>query len=85
MKTFYGYPANVNLNSEAAINASISLKTSSDLINDSYPGAEYSQVDFKELFIYKVLEFIELGSKICLFYDKSIFKRWCITCIRKSE
>ena len=64
MKTYYGYPAKANLNSEAAINASISLKTSSDLINDSYPETEYSQVDFKELFVYKVLELIELGPKI---------------------
>ena len=61
------------------MNASISLKTSSDFIEDSYPETEYSQVDFKELFIYKVLELIELGTKNS-FYDKSIFKRWCITC-----
>ena len=53
-----------NLNSEAAINASITLKTSSDIIGDSYPETEYSQVDFKELFVYKVLELIELGPKI---------------------
>ena len=64
VKTYYGYPAKANLNSEAAINASISLKTSSDLINDSYPETEYSQFDFKELFVYKVLELIELGPKI---------------------
>ena len=64
VKTYYGYPAKANLNSEAAMNASISLKTSSDYIRDSYPETEYSQVDFKELFIYKVLELIELGPKI---------------------
>ena len=64
VKTYYGYPAKGNLNSEAAMNASISLKTSSDLIGDSYPETEYSQVDFKELFVYKVLEMIELGPKI---------------------
>ena len=64
VKTYYGYPAKANLNSEVAMNASISLKTSSDLIGDSYPETEYSQVDFKELFVYKVLELIELGPKI---------------------
>ena len=64
VKTYYGYPAKANLNSEAAINASLSLKTSSDIIGDSYPETEYSQVDFKELFVYKVLELIELGPKI---------------------
>jgi hypothetical protein len=64
VKTYYGYPAKANFNSEAAMNASISLKTSSDFIGDSYPETEYSQVDFKELFIYKVLELIELGPKI---------------------
>ena len=64
VKTYYGYPAKANLNSEAAINASITLKTSSDIIGDSYPETEYSQVDFKELFVYKVLELIELGPKI---------------------
>ena len=64
VKTYYGYPAKANLNSEAAVNASISLKTSSDFIGDSYPETEYSQVDFKELFVYKVLELIELGPKI---------------------
>ena len=64
VKTYYGYPAKANLNSEVAMNASISLKTSSDFIGDSYPETEYSQVDFKELFVYKVLELIELGPKI---------------------
>ena len=64
VKTYYGYPAKANLNSEVAVNASISLKTSSDFIGDSYPETEYSQVDFKELFVYKVLELIELGPKI---------------------
>ena len=64
VKTYYGYPAKSNINSEAAINASISLKTSSDLIGDSYPEPEYSQVDFKELFVYKVLELMGLGPKI---------------------
>ena len=64
VKTYYGYPAKANLNSEVAMNASISLKTSSDFIGDSYPETEYSQVDFKELFVYKVLEMIELGPKI---------------------
>ena len=64
VKTYYGYPAKANLNSEAAINASLSLKTSSDIIGDSYSETEYSQVDFKELFVYKVLEMIELGPKI---------------------
>jgi hypothetical protein len=64
VKTYYGYPAKANLNSEETMNASISLKTSSDFIKDSYPETEYSQVDFKELFVYKVLELIELGPKI---------------------
>ena len=62
VKTYYGYPAKANLNSEEAMNASISLKRSSDFISDSE--TEYSQVDFKELFVYKVLELIELGPKI---------------------
>ena len=44
------HAAKANLNSEAAINASLSLKTSSDIIGDSYSETEYSQVDFKELF-----------------------------------
>ena len=64
VKTYYGYPAKGNLNSEAAMNASLSLIKSSDLTGDSYPEAYYSQVDFKELFVYKVLEMIELGPKI---------------------
>lgn len=64
VKTYYGYPAKPYLNSEAALNASLSLITSSDIIEDSYPETEYSQVDFKELFVYKVLELIELGPKI---------------------
>jgi len=64
VKTYYGYPAKVDLNSVAAMNASISFKKSSDLIGDSYPETDYSQVDFKELFVYKVLELIELGPKI---------------------
>ena len=64
VKTYYGYPAKSNLNSEAAINTSISLKTSSGLIGDSYPEPKYSQVEFKELFVYKVLELIGLGPKI---------------------
>ena len=52
VKTYYGYPAKANLNSEVAVNASISLKTSSDFIGDSYPETEYSQVDLKNyLFI----------------------------------
>ena len=63
VKTYYGYPAKANLNSEGAVNASSSFKSSSDIIDDSYPQAEYSQVDFKELFVYKVLELIELGPK----------------------
>ena len=64
VKTYYGYPAKGNLNSEAAMNASLSLKKSSDIIGDSFPETKYSKVDFKELFVYKVLEMIELGPKI---------------------
>ena len=64
VKTYYGYPAKANLNSEAAIYASLSFKASSDIIGDSFPETEYSQVDLKELFIYKVLELMELGPKI---------------------
>jgi len=64
VKTYYGYPAKANLNSEVAMNASISFKFSSNLIKYSYHEPEYSQVDFKELFVYKVLELIDLGPKI---------------------
>ena len=64
VKTYYGYPAKGNLNSEAAMNASLSLKKSSDIIGDSFPETKYSKVDFKELFVYKVLEMIKLGPKI---------------------
>ena len=46
------------------MNASLSLKKSSDIIGDSFPETKYSKVDFKELFVYKVLEMIELGPKI---------------------
>ena len=64
VKTYYGYPAKANLNSEAAIYASLSFKASSDIIEVSFPETEYSQIDFKALFVYKVLELMELGPKI---------------------
>ena len=64
VKTYYGYPAKANLNSEAAIYASLSFKTSSDIIEESFHETEYSQIDFKELFVYKVLQLMELGPKI---------------------
>ena len=49
VKTYYGYPAKIDLNSEVSKNESISLKKSSYLIEDSYPEIGYSQVNFKEL------------------------------------
>ena len=64
VKTYYGYPAKANLNSEAAIYASLSFKASSDIIEESFHETEYSQIDFKELFVYKVLQLMELGPKI---------------------
>ena len=64
VKTYYGYPAKANLNSEAAIYASLSFKASSDIIEESFHEIEYSQIDFKELFVYKVLQLMELGPKI---------------------
>ena len=64
VKTYYGYPAKANLNSEAAIYASLSFKASSDIIEVSFPETEYSQIDFKELFVYKILQLMELGPKI---------------------
>ena len=64
VKTYYGYPAKANLNSEAAIYASLSFKASSDIIEESFHETEYSQIDFKELFVYKILQLMELGPKI---------------------
>ena len=63
-KSYYGYPAKSNFNSELALFASESQKQSSDIINDNTYETTYSEVDFKELFIYKVLELMGLGPKV---------------------
>lgn len=63
-KSYYGYPAKPNYNSEMALSASISKKQSSDIVNDNYYETTYSKVNFKELFIYKVLESMGLGPKV---------------------
>ena len=64
VKTYYGYPAKAGLNSEAAFEATTTGIMSSDLLDGSAIEAPYNQVDFKELFTYKVLELIELGPKV---------------------
>ena len=63
-KSYYGYPAKPNYNSEMALSASISKKQSSDIVNDNFYETTYSKVNFKELFIYKVLESMGLGPKV---------------------
>ena len=64
VKTYYGYPAKAGLNSEAAFEATTTGIMSSDLLAGSTVEAPYNQVDFKELFTYKVLELIGLGPKV---------------------
>ena len=64
VKTYYGYPAKAGLNSEAAFEATTTGIMSSDLLDGSAIEAPYNQVDFKELFTYKVLELIGLGPKV---------------------
>ncbi len=64
VKSYYGYPAKVALNSEVAFKATTTGRRTSDLLDSSAVEAPYSQVDFKELFTYKVLELIGLGPKV---------------------
>ena len=63
VKAYFGYPAKGGLNSEAAFTKTTTGITSCD-IDGSAPENPYSQVNLKELFIYKVLDLIELGPKV---------------------
>jgi hypothetical protein len=65
-KAYWGYPAKSNFNSEKAFASSMSLVLTSDII-DEHPENQYRQLDFKELFVYKVLEFMEIGPKAHFF------------------
>jgi len=68
-KAYYNYPVKGNFNSEKAFASSISLVCSSDISCCGDPNVEkkYEPLDFKELFIYKVLEFLEIGPRVHFF------------------
>ena len=67
-KAYWGYPAaKGNFNSEKAFTSSISFVRSSDIRNDGPVENAYNPLDFKELFIYKVLEYLEIGPKAHFF------------------
>lgn len=64
VKSYYGYPAKANLNSEAAFGYTTTSKMTSDITEDQFLEPAYEQVNLKELFTYKVLELIGLGPKV---------------------
>ena len=68
-KAYYNYPVKGNFNSEKAFASSISFVCSSDIPYYIDPQVEkkYEPLDFKELFIYKVLEFLEIGPHVHFF------------------
>lgn len=64
VKAYYGYPAKGDFNSEKAFTSSMSFNCNSELFMDiPFEMPQYSSVDFKELFIYKVLEQLNVGPK----------------------
>lgn len=66
-KAYWGYPAKGNFNSEKAFASSMSFVRSFDVVDDGIIENEYSLLDFKELFVYKVLEFLDIGPKVNFF------------------
>ena len=62
-KAYWGYPFKGNFNSEKAFTLSISFVCSDDLLNNGKKEIQYSPLNFKELFVYKVLEYLEMGPK----------------------
>lgn len=65
-KAYWGYPAKGDFNSEKAFASSISFVRSNDIVDGKIENA-YSPLDFKELFVYKALEFLEIGPKVRFF------------------
>lgn len=64
VKAYYGYPAKGDFNSEKAFTSSMSFNCNSELFMDEpFDIPQYAPVDFKELFIYKVLEKLNVGPK----------------------
>lgn len=64
VKAYYGYPAKGDFNSEKAFTSSMSFNCNSELFMDEpFEIPQYTPVDFKELFIYKVLEQLNVGPK----------------------
>lgn len=66
-KAYWGYPGKGNFNSEKAFQSTVSYIRTSDIYNDQPVENFYSPLDFKELFIYKALEFLEIGPKFHFF------------------
>ena len=68
-KAYYRYPVKGIFNSEKAFTSSISFVCSSNIHYYIDPQVEkkYEPLDFKELFIYKVLEFLEIGPHVHFF------------------
>lgn len=64
VKAYYGYPAKGDFNSEKAFTSSMSFNCNSELFMDEpFEIPQYTPVNFKELFIYKVLEQLNVGPK----------------------
>lgn len=66
-KAYWGYPAKGNFNSEKAFASSISFVRTSDISNEGPVENDYSPLDLKELFVYKVLELLRMGPKVHFF------------------
>ena len=71
-KAYWGYPAKGNFNSEKAFASSISFVRSSDIRDEGCVENNYNKLDFKELFVYKVLESLEIGPKVHFFKVPSV-------------